>query len=361
MTQFNNIHSHKARSTLCEINSGSRRCYVPGILIISLIAFAPVVDAGCSCSAGNWDPSAFLNSELGTSQPVQSGGAQNSATGNSAAGDSGSSAQKPLERAESFPNQKMFKPMKSVSSSDVIIDVSNGDSYAKSHIKNAIHIPTKDFINGEGNLKTNEELAKVLGDAGVSRDDSIVLYGNKESTGEAEFAYLVLSYLGQKDVKLLDGGVADWKAAGLPEDALENRKAVKEYKPVVKSDLMADYEYVKSGQAQIVDARPFVDFGKGRIPGSVALDPSNIIKADRIKNADALNMVFSRLSKDKPIVVYSSDYSRSSLVWFALQLMGYNTSLYTWEDWKAHESTDAKAAPTGGNAGSSKYTKLGNT
>jgi thiosulfate/3-mercaptopyruvate sulfurtransferase len=72
-------------------------------------------------------------------------------------------------------------------------------------------------------------------------------------------------------------------------------------------------------------------------------------------------MVFSRLSKDKPIVVYSSDYSRSSLAWFALQLMGYNTSLYTWEDWKAHESTDAKAAPTGGNAGSSKYTKLGNT
>jgi thiosulfate/3-mercaptopyruvate sulfurtransferase len=362
MTQFDTIPGHKARSTLCEINSGSRRCYVLGFLIISLIALAPVADAGCSCSAGNWDPSAFLNSELETSQPVQSGGAQNSATGNSDAGNSGSSTQKPLERADSFPNGKIFKSMKSVSSSDVIIDVSNGDSYAKSHIKNAIHIPTKDFINGEGNLKTNEELAKILGDAGVSRDDSIVLYGNKESSGEAEFAYLVLSYLGQKDVKLLDGGVADWKAAGLPEDASENKKAVKEYKPMVKSELMSDYEYVKSGQAQIVDARPFVEFGKGRIPGSVALDPSNIIKGDRIKNGNDLNMVFSRLSKDKPIAVYSSDYSRSSLAWFALQLMGYNTSLYTWEDWKAHESTtQAAAASTGGNAASSKYTKLGTT
>jgi thiosulfate/3-mercaptopyruvate sulfurtransferase len=257
----------------------------------------------------------------------------------------------------------MFRPMKSVSSSDVIIDVSNGDSYAKSHIKNAIHIPTKNFLNSEGNLKTNEELAKILGDAGVSRDDSIVLYGNKESIGEAEFAYLVLSYLGQKDVRLLDGSVADWKAAGLPEEASENREAVKEYKPIVKSDLIADYEYVKSGQAQVVDVRPFVDFGKGRIPGSVALDPSNIIKGDRIKNADDLNMVFSRLSKDKPIVVYSSDYSRSSLAWFALQLMGYKTNIYTWEDWKAHQSTAAHAATaaTGGNAASSKYTKLGNT
>ena len=45
----------------------------------------------------------------------------------------------------------------------------------------------------------------------------------------------------------------------------------------------------------------------------------------------------SRLSKDKPIVVYSDDYSRSSLVWYALQLMGYEASIYTWEDWKAHE------------------------
>jgi hypothetical protein len=38
------------------------------ILIISLIAFAPEVDAGCACSAGNWDPSGFLNSEVGTGQ-----------------------------------------------------------------------------------------------------------------------------------------------------------------------------------------------------------------------------------------------------------------------------------------------------
>ncbi len=74
-------------------------------------------------------------------------------------------------------------------------------------------------------------------------------------------------------------------------------------------------------------------------------------------------MVFSRLAKDKPIVVYSSDYSRSSLVWYALQLMGYEASIYTWEDWKAHESSDAQAAtaPAGGVTANSKYVKLGNT
>ena len=326
--------------------------------MLSVIAFAPVVDAGCSCSGGTWDPSGFLNSELGTGQPVQPGSAQDGASGNS-----GSGTQKPLDRTASFPNGEILKAMKSVSSSDVVLDVSNGDSYAASHIKDAIHIPTKEFLNGEGNLKTDEELATILGNAGVSRDDSIVLYAGKESSGEAEFAFLVLRHLGQNDVKLLDGSLADWKAAGLPEEASANILPGKEYKPLVKPEVMADYEYVKSDQAQIIDVRPFVEFGKGRIPGSIALDPSNVIKGDKIKNEADLRTVFSRLDKEKPIVVYSDDYSRSALVWYALQLMGYEASTYTWEDWKANEVTDAPVgtAPTGGDAAGSKYTNLGTT
>ena len=326
-----------------------------GILMIFLTAFAPVVDAGCSCSVGNWDPSAFLNSELGTGQNVLPGSA-----GDSAAGNSGSGTQKPLERVASFPNGEILKAMKSVSSSDVVMDVSNGNGYASSHIKNAIHIPSKEFLSSEGSLKTDEELARVLGDAGVSRDDSIVLYAGIESSGEAEFAFLVLRHLGQKDVRLLDGSLGEWKAAGLPEEAMVNRKPGVEYKPLVRSEVIAEYEYLKSGQAQIIDVRPFVEFGKGRIPGSIALDPANVIKGDKIKTKADLIDVFSRLDKEKPIVVYSDDYSQSALVTYALQLMGYEASIYAWEDWKAHESANAPAG-TALAATSSKYTKLGST
>ncbi len=344
-----------------------------GIMIIFLTALAPAVDAGCSCGGGNWDPSAFLNSEDGTGQTVQ-----HDSTHNGAAGNSGSSAQKPIDskdpidRVASFPNGALFKAMKSVSSSDVVMDVSNENSYSTSHIKNAIHIPSIDFLNSAGNLKTGEELAKILGDAGISRDDSVVLYTGKESSGEAEFAFLVLRYLGQKDVRLLDGNLADWKAAGLPEEASEKVLPAKEYNPSLRSDIIAEYQYVKSGQAQIIDVRPFVDFGKGRIPGSIALDPSNVIKGDKLKTKADLSNVFSRLDKEKPIVVYSDDYSRSALATFALQLMGYKASIYTWGDWKAHEASTEKAeaaqvqaeagtAPAGGNDAVSKYTKLGMT
>ena len=326
-----------------------------GILILSLIAFAPVVDAGCSCSGGTWDPSGFLNSEIGTGQANSAG---DGAAGNSGSGTAG--RQKSFDRVASFPNGTILKAMKSVSSSDVVMDVSNTDSYSTSHIKNAIHLPSKDFLNGEGNLKTDEELAKVLGDAGVSRDDSIVLYADRERSGEAEFAFLVLRYLGQKDVRLLDGGLGDWKAAGLPVETMVNRKPGVEYRPLVRSEVIAEYEYLKSGQAQIIDVRPFVEFGKGRIPGSIALDPANVIKGDKIKTKADLSDVFSRLDKEKPIVVYSDDYSQSALVTYALQLMGYEASIYTWEDWKAHDSANAPAG-TALAATSSKYTKLGST
>jgi thiosulfate/3-mercaptopyruvate sulfurtransferase len=323
-----------------------------GILMLSLIAIAPVVDAGCSCSGGNWDPSGFLNTELATGQP--------GSTQDNAAGNSGSGTQKPLDRVASFPNGEILKAMKSVSSSDVVMDVSNGESYASSHIKNAIHIPSKDFLNSEGNLKTDEELATMLGAVGVSVDDSVVIYGSKESSGEAEFAFLVLRHLGQKDATLLDGSLADWKTAGLPEEAMEKRKPGVEYRPLVRPEVIAEYEYVLSGQAQIIDVRPFVEFGKGRIPGSIALDPANVIKGDKIKNSNDLSTVFSRLDKEKPIVVYSDDYSRSALVTYALQLMGYEANLYTWEDWKAHKSSNAPNGTAPAAAGS-KYTKLGLT
>jgi len=357
MTKSNTIHTDKTGSSLSGKNAGTRRFCVLGILMLSLIALAPMVDAGCACSAvGNWEAKAqeFLKSDDTGGQPVSSSSTQ---TGTAA------SQPKTVARSESFPNGEILKPLKNVSGSELVVDVSNGDSYSKSHIKNAIHIPTKDFLDGEGNLKSSEELAKVLGEAGISRDNSVVVYGTSESSGEAEFAFLVLNYLGQEDVRLLDGNLEDWMAAGLPVEASENKKPGIEYRPEIKPEVMAEYEYVKSGQAQIVDARPFADFGQGRIRGSTALDPANIIKGDRIKDGGDLSLVFGRLSKDQPIVVYSSDYSRSSLVWYAMQLMGYDASIYTWEDWKAHEdkNSQAIAAASGASTASSKYTKLGST
>jgi thiosulfate/3-mercaptopyruvate sulfurtransferase len=333
-----------------------------GFIIIILVASMPAANAGCACSAGNWELTAqsFLNTDDIVGKPALLAGSR---TSFSTAQSSAASNPVTVDRIGSFPNGKILKAMKSVSSSDVVVDVSNSDTYTKSHIKNAIHIPVGNFLNDKGLLKTSQDLAKTLGDSGISADDSVVVYSSTPNTGEAETAFWVMSYLGHKDIKVLDGGLEDWKAAGLPIESLENKRPAADYLSYTNSDLLAEHDYVKSGQAQILDARPFVEMAKGRIPGSSAFDPYNILKGDMIKDVADLSMILGRLSSDKPVVVYSDNYDRSALVWYALQLMGYKGSIYTWDDWKNHEPNATKAGNSQNKApaSSSKYLKLSRT
>ena len=90
----------------------------------------------------------------------------------------------------------------------------------------------------------------------------MVVYGSSERSGDSEFAFWVLSYLGHKNARVLDGSLEDWIAAGLPMESSENRKLAVAYKPDIKSEFLAGYDYVKSGQAQILDARPFPELSK---------------------------------------------------------------------------------------------------
>ena len=41
----------------------------------------------------------------------------------------------------------------------------------------------------------------------------IVVYSDDFSSGDATFVFWALKYLGQENLKVLDGGLEDWKAA----------------------------------------------------------------------------------------------------------------------------------------------------
>ena len=337
------------------------RTYIFGALVLLIAAMVPGVYAGCSCSGpcsvGNWDPSAFLNSDVpgydnasnasNSTAPVSSVNAQ--------------SVPKPEYRSDLFTNGQILKPLQKLASSDMVIDASNGNGYSQSHIKGAIHLPSRSFIDANGTLKPAQELAEILGKAGVSRDGPIVVYSNDFSSGDATFVFWALKYLGQDNLKVLDGSLEDWKAANLPVDSSQTTRPAVSYNPSQRSNLLASYDYVKSSGVQIVDARPFTEFGKGRIPGAISLDPAKVLENGKIKDESKLNDIFSTLSKDKPVVVYSGDYNRASVVWYALQLLGYNAEMYTLSDWTAHQpaSESGKAVANGGKSPSG-YKKLGN-
>lgn len=255
-------------------------------------------------------------------------------------------------RSDDYANGGIQKPLPGIFCSDVVIDATNGNNYSdQQHIKGAIHLPSKVFLFKNGTLRTVPELAEILGNAGVSRKDSAVIYGDRLASGDATFVFWVMRYLGLDDAKVLDGGLTDWNSSGFPQESVPVIRKPIAFEPRIRQKLLADYSYVKSGKPQIADARTFQEFGKKRILGSISIDSARVLENDRIKNAVQLNGTFSSLDKDKPVVVYSEDGMNASLVWYALQLMGYNSSIYTWNDWIAHQSIeDLKVSP--GKAGS---------
>jgi len=82
-----------------------------------------------------------------------------------------------------------------------------------------------------------------------------------------------------------------------------------------------------------VDARPTRDYGIGSIPGAVNIPYGDVLVNESIKPEEDLQKVFAKLEKDRPIVVYTNVGVEASLVWFALQFMGFDARLYSWRDW----------------------------
>jgi len=254
----------------------------------------------------------------------------------------------PLENGnlqKSGESSNILASIEDISNNDILLDVSESSS---THIEGSAVIPYMNFTLGSGVLKPLSEMARILGDAGISRDDSVIIYGECLPCGGgpsiATYVYWMMKLLGHENVKVLDGTAEDWAAAGKPISADATIRPVKDYMPGETADVTATYEYVRSGQAQIVDARTSQEYESGNIPGSISMPYDSVLNDKRIKAESDLNEVFAGLSKDRPVVVYTNTGVKATVVWFALEMMGYDAKLYTWQDWLTNQKPKANTS-----------------
>ena len=108
--------------------------------------------------------------------------------------------------------------------------------YETGHIEGAVKIDwhtdlndpvVRDYVDGEG-------FAKLLGGRGISRDDTVVIYGDKNNWWAA-YALWVFTLFGHEDVRLLDGGRAKWEAEGRAYTTDVVRREPVDY-PVIERD-----------------------------------------------------------------------------------------------------------------------------
>ncbi|MBP7071206.1 MAG: hypothetical protein KBA97_09035 [Methanothrix sp.] len=244
----------------------------------------------------------------------------------------------PGSREELFISPQMLKSLDSLPEEEVALDVSSRRSSGQSHIRGAVNIPARSFFYDNGSLRNISELAGLLGQAGVSRSDSVMVYGDSFASGEATAVLYALRCLSHEQARALDGGLDNWMAASLPMESREAARPPKSYIPGRSLESPADYDLVRSGSVQMIDARRIQEFGREKIGNATWISPESLLVEGRLKAN--LNMTFARLNANQTVVVYSDEIFGCSLVWFALELMGYDARIYRWQDWQEHEEQE---------------------
>lgn len=239
-----------------------------------------------------------------------------------------------------------------ISSGDVILDISPPPS---KYMEGALSINYDDFFRQGGELKTASEMAELLGRTGIRSNDSLLITGECMPCGggpaPAFFAYWVLKYLGHEDVRVLEGDADDLLTAGHNLSDQPASRPQGDYIFKIDAGLLATFEFVAVGGAQIVDARPPRDYEIGSIPGSVNIPYEDLLINSSLKSEEELQNIFQDLSKDRPVVVYTNVGVEATIVWFALNHMGYDARLYAWRDWLvnqpkfAYSLTEIRANP----------------
>lgn len=233
--------------------------------------------------------------------------------------------------------------------------------YETGHIPGAVKIDwhtelndpvMRDYLNGE-------QFAQLMSQKGVSRDDTVVIYGDK-SNWWATYALWVFALFGHEDVRILNGGRDLWIAEGreltkdkptvsptdypvIPRNDSEIRafkEDVLEHlgKPLV--DVRSPEEY--SGERTHMPAYPEEGaLRAGHIPSAVSVPWSRAANEDgTFKSLADLQQIYRDdhgITGEEDVIAYCRIGERSSHTWFVLShLMGIdNVRNYdgSWTEW----------------------------
>jgi len=233
--------------------------------------------------------------------------------------------------------------------------------YETGHIPGAVKIDWHTDLNDpvQRDYIDNEAFAALLGRKGISRDSTVVIYGDKNNWWAA-YALWVFTLFGHEDVRLLDGGRDKWIADGRELSTSTPAPAPVEYPVVERNDstirAFKDDVLAHLGKP-LIDVRSPEEYSGERteIPGyptEGALRSGHIPTAASVPwaRAAAPDATFKRrgdleqiylgdagLRAGDEVIAYCRIGERSSHTWFVLtHLLGFeNVRNYdgSWTEW----------------------------
>ncbi len=248
---------------------------------------------------------------------------------------------------------------------DVVVVESDEDVllYDTGHIPGAVKVDwhtdlqdpvARDYLDSEG-------FAKLMSEKGISRDSTVVFYGDNFNWWAA-YALWVFSLFGHPDTRLLDGGRAKWQEEGRELTTEVTTREPTDYPVVERNDapIRAFADEVRAhikGGGRLVDVRSPQEYtGEllhmpaypqegalrgGHIPGAASVPWKRAANDDgTFKSTDELRAIYEgeqHLSENDDVIAYCRIGERSSHTWFVLHhLLGFPTVRNydgSWTEW----------------------------
>ena len=241
--------------------------------------------------------------------------------------------------------------------------------YASGHLPGAVAVeldrdlaaPVGDGKRGRHPLPEPGALQEALRRWGINEDSSVVAYDDADGSSAAR-AWWVLRWAGLRDVRVLDGGMAAWTAAGLPltaevpspepGDVLVRPGAM----PVLDAESTAG---LVAGGGTLLDARiepryrgevEPVDPVAGHIPGARSAPAGgNVDTSGRFLTAERLRERFAGLGVDpgRGVGAYCGSGVTAAQEVLALHLAGIPAALYagSWSEWVTDRTRPVETGP----------------
>ncbi len=191
----------------------------------------------------------------------------------------------------------------------------------------------------------------LLTSLGIERNDTVVIYDG--GTLYAPRLWWILYQLGHQDIRILNGGLPAWNAAGLAREtgAATPQPAAEPYVGEPNDDAIATVDEVVAALGDpntvLVDARTQDEFAQGHIPGAVSFPFTEVAESGATaileigRSSSRRNSRHLGVTPDKQVIPYCSTGVRSAALYFTLRLIGYeNVSLFSgsYAEWTADPS-----------------------
>jgi len=239
----------------------------------------------------------------------------------------------------------------------ILIDARAASDYKKGLIPGAVVLGEKAgrfaLRDVDERLLPVAKMEKILGDAGITRENELIVYGAKSDTSPT-VVFWILEYLGAEKARVYLGGIDDWMKGKHPLTNEARKLPAAKFTAKVQADRLATTEFVKkslkSKEVQFIDSRTVKENAGediravrgGYIPAANHVnipyefawkDPEAAKKLaekkvqDRegmaLKDASGIKELYKGVDPKKEVVAYCQTGTRSTQTYAVLREMGY--------------------------------------